>query len=830
MPKIKKPTEISLLRKEVFPDLHFAKDRMRAASLVLKNEGREAAIEYLRVNHEDKPPNFMPPAKTPYVALSRPLEQWPIAQASIAIQKYIFGLTKDEFSATKKLLYGDKSTPNTESRKRWFEVTGVPNFGYMSAQGLNAIFSGALARYEGVVQKVENRNKKRFEKLSEKNQLLIEEGQPVKDYVPDTAYHTPETLQKLAENNHVRVEDLGDMIDRLVHPPGIHRSIYGYQQVPPFAYDPDNPKGIILPKAYAGYTRKPHDIIEAMPNRLNIPEGQAGYIPEHQRDKLKKGGRVKRLRTTRVRVDATETVRAKAEALNAEKARLRGKEAILAVFQIEEDWALIDMRGLLRNVYMRKLIAAGELTPTTLLGYFTETLTLDPRRTEATFCYHLRSEGALHAEYVRHGKNTRELLLDLTKDNEKIALVTIDLGQRNPLAAAIFRVGRDASGDLTENSLEPVSRMLLPQAYLDQIKAYRDAYDSFRQNIWDTALASLTPEQQRQILAYEAYTPDDSKENVLRLLLGGNVMPDDLPWEDMTKNTHYISDRYLADGGDPSKVWFVPGPRKRKKNAPPLKKPPKPRELVKRSDHNISHLSEFRPQLLKETRDAFEKAKIDTERGHVGYQKLSTRKDQLCKEILNWLEAEAVRLTRCKTMVLGLEDLNGPFFNQGKGKVRGWVSFFRQKQENRWIVNGFRKNALARAHDKGKYILELWPSWTSQTCPKCKHVHADNRHGDDFVCLQCGARLHADAEVATWNLAVVAIQGHSLPGPVREKSNDRKKSGSARKSKKANESGKVVGAWAAQATPKRATSKKETGTARNPVYNPLETQASCPAP
>lgn len=737
----KAKTELTLLREEVFPGLKYRKSYLKIAGKKLIHEGREATIEYLRGKDEEEPPNFQPPAKASVVAQSRPFDQWPVFQASQAIQEYIYGLTEAECAASKELLLEGKDSPSKESRDRWFKATGVNNFGYTSAQGLNRIFSAAFNVYYGVIKKVENRNKKRISKLSKAAQERVKDGLEVRGFKPAVAFK---------EDGH------------FVYPPSFNPTIYGYQDVAPVLFDPDNPEDIVLPDDYKGYTRSLDGLIGPGLNRLDIPKGSPGYVPEHHRDTLKKGGRVR-----------LKHISAKQKAL----------ASILAVFRIGTDWVLVDLRGLLRNAYMREVAKPNELTPKSLLDHFTGDAVLNTKVGELTFCYKLESPAAIHARKPIKGKYTRELLLKKTEGGQSAILVTIDLGQRNPAAIQVSRIVRDANGDLSKDSIEPISRFFLPAHYLDRIQRYRRSYDAFRQQIYDAAFTSLTPEQQEQVVYHETFTPETAKANVLRLFYNNEVTADELPWDKMTSNTRYLSNLYLQRGGDPSLVFFTPPPRKPRKNADPPKKPPKPRKPVQRTDENVSKMRDVRIQLPTETNDAFEKAKSDLYRGHEDYHKLAKHINQLCKEVMNWIDAEAKKHARVDEVIIGVEDLNIPEFH-GNGKFKEtWNGFFTQKQENRWIINHLHKAATDRAHDKGALIFELAPFNTSIRCPYCGFTDKHNRHGDDFTCLHCGRTFHADLEVATGNLALVSVLGRALPGAVREKSSDAKKTRTARNEK-----------------------------------------------
>jgi hypothetical protein len=46
------------------------------------------------------------------------------------------------------------------------------------------------------------------------------------------------------------------------------------------------------------------------------------------------------------------------------------------------------------------------------------------------------------------------------------------------------------------------------------------------------------------------------------------------------------------------------------------------------------------------------------------------------------------------------------------------------------------------------------PRYTSKTCPKCGHIHSDNRKSqENFKCVKCGFSMNAD-HVAALNIAL----------------------------------------------------------------------------
>lgn len=40
------------------------------------------------------------------------------------------------------------------------------------------------------------------------------------------------------------------------------------------------------------------------------------------------------------------------------------------------------------------------------------------------------------------------------------------------------------------------------------------------------------------------------------------------------------------------------------------------------------------------------------------------------------------------------------------------------------------------------------PRYSSQECPKCGHIHKDNRNKEKFICTNCGYLAHADLKAA----------------------------------------------------------------------------------
>ena len=83
-----------------------------------------------------------------------------------------------------------------------------------------------------------------------------------------------------------------------------------------------------------------------------------------------------------------------------------------------------------------------------------------------------------------------------------------------------------------------------------------------------------------------------------------------------------------------------------------------------------------------------------------------------------------------------LEDLKG-IRKQRRGKA------FNRRRSN-WAYFQFRRLLTYKAQERGKNILLVSPSYTSQTCSRCLSIHKQNRNGSIFQCKQCGFLCHAD--------------------------------------------------------------------------------------
>ncbi len=736
MPENLKPNRYKDLKKQHFPDKHFRQDHDKQGGKIFKGltekgaleeQAWAAAFEFLQDKAQnDRPKNFRPPAKALILAQSRPFEEWPIYKVSLGIQRYVFGcggLSQDE-----RKKYPRTGDPNTVrdihgltknefktlcptdtkgSRDNFFQSTGLPDYGFTNAQGLNYIFDGIAARYRGAEKKVENRNKKCLDRIKKLQEAEREVPTELLEAVQETAYY-----------------DTG----HLKEPPGVNHNIYCYQSVKPYAYDPANPKKVKLLEGLAGYNLGPNVTIPiGVPDRLSIPKGQPGYVPEHQRVDGGRAGRIKPHKYGRVRkYDSAD-------------------RAILAVISIGEDWVLLDLRGLLRNVFYRKLALKGTLTPTTLLKFFTGDPVISTKAKHVTFVYTLRHATALSRKPTP-GRYSRHELEKITCSDGKVALVSVDLGQTNPVAARVSVVTQK-NGKLQAEFRN--ARFLLP-SMLDDIARYRNHSDTLEKELRQKAVGQLTEEQQREIVVCDADSAAKAKAN---LCVKYGVDPTEIPWESLDSRSTYIADYILGHGGDSSTIYF--------KTQEKGKRP----KTVKRRDYEMSRQDGVRLKLAPATRTSLNEALWEQKRQSEDYHRLSQFKLELCRHIVTWLKKWATVGHSKIPVAFAVEDLNSRFFHGSGRRSVGWDSYFQAKRENRWFIQGLHKAFEEEALHHGSLVMEVPPARTSITCPieGCGHCDPDNRWGEVFRCVRCGWEGHADLDVATCNIERVALTGRSIP-------------------------------------------------------------------
>lgn len=535
----------------------------------------------------------------------------------------------------------------------------------------------------------------------------------------------------------------------LLQKPSPNYSIYCYQTVSPKPFSIKDYPQDNLPKELVGYYRKANEQIKSpYPiNRLKIPQGQPGYVPEWQRSLLSDNKR-KRMRLPK---------------------RLRQNDPILGIITIGDDYVVFDLRGLLRVNHWREK-SQPEHTIQNLLDHFTCCPIIDYKRNIVRFRYK-EEHGIINCKSLNE-KEGKELQLNLVKEKGSIKLATIDVGQNNPVAVGIYKI-TEANGALFKKEIE---RFSTPTIFLDKIKAHRKRSDDLEAELKKEAIAQLSQEQQKEFQQVATITAQQVADTVCSKL---GINGQDLPWDKMTNNTHYISDAFINKGGDKSVAVFYTKDKKTGQE----------KEIIK---SDWKWFCEYKPKLSEETRKEFygEKGRGgrlgEAKKNSPKYTQLSVSKLQDVRELAN--------LIASKCDVIGIEK-EIPYlkrFGSGKREI-GWDNFLLPKKENRWWIMAIWGALFDLAQNKGKYVILLPARHTSQTCiggnlanSDCNYCDKENRNKYNrelFKCIKCGDERNADKEIAVENLARVAITGAALPGPIRERSSDAKKTGGARKRK-----------------------------------------------
>lgn len=726
------------LRDKHFYKIKFRRFDLQQAGKILKREGEDAAFLYLRKQQQEAPlkGDFRPPAKCEIVDWSRPVKEWPIAIASANMQEYVYGLSKAERDQVTKFALASQEYAD------WFARTGVDNAGYTHVQGLNKSFNNAFRTYDGVARKVANRNEKRKLKAERDAERAIRQGREPEVFEPEDAF---------------------DERGFLKQKPGINPSIWTYQQVSPVPYDPAL-HSRAAEKLGPRYQRAEP---AAYADRLAIPEGEPGHVPQWQRDAgLLSTNKHKRMRAPYSWHNNKPKPNRRTTRTAEECRALGAPGAILAVIEIGEDWLAVDLRGLLRSAYYRDILSPKEVpTAAELLKLFTGDPTIDPARNEVTFIYKEDVVPILKRKPLRE-REGRKKLLDLTAPvngvRDFIAIASIDLGVTNPAAMSYSRLRQDAAGEF---EVDELAREFLPPDILDQCTRYHRRWDEMKARFKEQALRTLSEADQAECEAVFYRTGDQYAADLAHAL---QLDVAALPWAQMSSRTTYITDALLARGGSPATYHnFVHSERKKGKKKKQGGAKPKLKTKEKPSDFDWAY-DYIRKQLSKEVRERFSKALWEIERTSPDYARLSKQKRDLGRRVANHIVKQARKLAGTQTLVVVVENINVVFFHGTGKRSVGWNQCFLPKKENRWFVQAIHKALTEIATHKGIYVIEASPYNTSLHCPKCEHIDSGNRCGELFRCLKCGYTAHADLEVATHNIRLVALSGAGLRKPKDE--------------------------------------------------------------
>lgn len=87
--------------------------------------------------------------------------------------------------------------------------------------------------------------------------------------------------------------------------------------------------------------------------------------------------------------------------------------------------------------------------------------------------------------------------------------------------------------------------------------------------------------------------------------------------------------------------------------------------------------------------------------------------------------------------VFALEDLS-------RINRQRWVTKGLKVKLHQWPYHQFEEFLKYKAEERGKQVVFIDPTCTSQQCSRCGHVDRENRVGGWFRCLKCGHQMDAD--------------------------------------------------------------------------------------
>ena len=162
----------------------------------------------------------------------------------------------------------------------------------------------------------------------------------------------------------------------------------------------------------------------------------------------------------------------------------------------------------------------------------------------------------------------------------------------------------------------------------------------------------------------------------------------------------------------------------------------------------IEKIKQLETKLASEQRKLAKKAK-----GSRNFRKQKIRVAKVHQKIVNARKDKMHKLSNeiAKNHgVIVLEDLKIKNMTaSAKGTIAKPGRRVAQKSGlNRAILrNGwgeFARQLEYKAMWNGGLVVKVKPHYTSQTCPRCGHIHGDNRNKEAFRCLSCGYENHAD--------------------------------------------------------------------------------------
>lgn len=679
---LKPKSELSIIVDEEFPGyttFNWTLNQRKQAGKILKRDGKVAAISFLRKNFDPSRPK-KPLTKIAHCEILKsncPLTEWDLAKCSYSIQEYIYGLPKDQFDTLSSLT-------SKKEHLDFFQKSGIEPFS--NVQLLNEIFKNAKNTYKGQIERQDNINKKKIEDGIEPKPIFDESG-------------------------------------KLLERPGPNLDLFMVQDYVFCLIDPNNKKHqeILKQIGWESYNLNPNDKIPIVvkKDRLSIPKGEPGFVPEKDRSQI-----------------------------NPKKGRLRyhgNDKPILALLEIKNDWVVIDLRGLLRTymwlnkrrfdeIKLEKFEKRENLTPSVLLSYFTcnPIIQISKKQVQFRFKDEFIQKESLN---VMSYKKFPEWL----KTNTPVILASIDLGVTNEIGVKVSKVDDKLDNDFKPLHLESFT---LSSDLKEKLKNLRPKADKIESNFRDEAKKLLSIEEQQMVSSLQ-----NSEEALNRLCLKYNLNKENIDFTQISRNGFEIADEIAKNGGDEANNG------KKKKN-------------------NFSYYREL-TKLPEEIREKINLNEWNLKKNSSDYQKFTKEKNELIRHCVNWALDKNVKIAQGQgltknNVVFNIEALkiNSGFFDSKAKLKKGWNNLG-ITENNSWYIKPFKTKIRDLTTNKGILVVESNPAHTSTTCTQCNFCDRGNRKGEKFKCQKCGFEEHDDRYIAPTNLERVALSGKKLPGPER---------------------------------------------------------------
>jgi len=131
--------------------------------------------------------------------------------------------------------------------------------------------------------------------------------------------------------------------------------------------------------------------------------------------------------------------------------------------------------------------------------------------------------------------------------------------------------------------------------------------------------------------------------------------------------------------------------------------------------------------------------------GSKSFKKSLKERDNKINESINKIPLQSIK-------ILIAEDLKN-VKHKSKGKIH---KKFNNKLQ-RWSYSKVLSMLSLRCEEFGIFFKQINPAHTSQKCSSCGFTHKNNRHGEEFLCLNCKNNLDADHNAALNILALGSL-------------------------------------------------------------------------